>query len=252
MEKLVPINKAFSYLDSTLGKDVLREGILGVTEKTYSNYLNGKLPSDQTNINYRKIQITFVATSMLYDVISVEVRKEIYVKLEDGKAIIDHINLFSQIPDLDKTLSYLKEILVKKVEDYKKTRPIERFRSIYTHFNEENIKQACEAGDYKILKEIIASTKVRALAKGYALIGIAENDVEKEHYEYIKDFQTSDSPYLREACVMGLYQYLDEDDSKEVENFKNLLKHIREDSKSFSGVIRKIDTILDSIDLQVT
>jgi hypothetical protein len=125
--------------------------------------------------------------------------------------------------------------------------PMERFRLNYGHFNEENIEKACIAGDYQILKEIIASTRVGALAKGYALVGIAKNDTNRDFYEYIKEFKSSDSPYLREACVMGLYQYLDEDCEISGIRFKELLSEIKRGSSSLPGVVKKIDTILDGL-----
>jgi hypothetical protein len=125
----------------------------------------------------------------------------------------------------------------------KESCPLTRFRKVYGNYNSESILKACEKGDFKMLLDIVTSEELEGMPKGYVLMSIPKFDKERIYYDFINNFQDSDSPYLREACVKALYEYLDTENSKEVDSFKLKITNIRYNSKDFPGVVKRIDSI---------
>jgi hypothetical protein len=128
-----------------------------------------------------------------------------------------------------------------------KITPIEKFRESYGNFNEASIEKACKNGDVEFLINIISSEDVSGLAKGFSIVGISENDPTRIYLDFILKFANSDSPYMREASIMAIYQYLNEENFIEVDEFIKFLHRVKLSSSRFKGVVNKIDSILKTI-----
>jgi len=143
----------------------------------------------------------------------------------------------------EKLLQNVLEQTIKLEVPFKSAvKPLDKFREKYDHLNDDTLSIATQ-DDPELLLELIDDTSLRPSTRGDIIQALAIG-ARNKYLPTIKDQLNNTAPHLREAAIIGLYEYYDSGDKYSY--LKDLFKD-KLSNETAEGVKRTITELLEEM-----
>lgn len=218
-----------------------------ISPQTMKKYDKGEVDPDPSKTS--RVSSPSVKIEML-DFATAEMKKffpahsivaaEVHVVQIEGEPLIEYINHHANPKDKQWVMTIIRQGIQLKAKDMPFENALDVFRRKYKYINEDTVNEAAKDSPDLVLG-VLGMESANVYTRSMALLALA-GTCDEQYISIFKYFAGSNSPFIRESAFMGLFNYYDKFEGRNLD-LKDYFQQKLESERS-SGVRARLKEIL--------